>query len=175
MIEALKMITDRLRDAEYLHVLLETLPAYGILGGTLLLVLAVALKDNRFRIIALSITLVSSLSFYPQLQNRKLAEGPMLEVSSAEKGKLITAQTKLRASKQWAYLGLAAGCLLTLATRRTKIGSALLALTVVGGMAVSLLSTWLHIKDTEILHPNVKLGPGTEIEVVPPGLPGTQP
>ena len=178
MTEELATIADRLQDAEYLHVLLETLPIYGSFGGTALLLFAVMLKNQPFRLIALSIMLLSALSFYPHLHNRKLAQAHMLAVKTPGEGQQITTQTRLRASSHWAYLALAASCILTLSIRRGRVGKALLAVTVAGAMAVCLLSVRLHIRDAEILYPNINLGPGTEAEVVPPGLPGlpgTQP
>lgn len=171
MTDQLQKTIDRLQDAEYLHVLLETAPVYGIFAGLLLLTVALGMKNFRFQALALGLICIASLTSYPQLANRKLAEQPVLEAKSAADGSRIKAQTELRASKQWAYLSLAFACLVTIATRKAKVGQIILGLTLVGSIGVGLLSIWLHIQDTEILYPNIGSGPTPRAEVLPEKLP----
>jgi len=169
MIDQLKLLATRLRDAEYLHVFLETFPLYGILFGTLFFVLAFVLKDAKIQMAGLGVIFVAALMSWPQLKNRSLAEPHMKEVRSAEYGKRIEEQTLRRSSVQWAYFVLAVGCVLTFVTKKSKAGPLVLGLTVAGAGACVLLSAWLHMKEAEILHPNINLGPGVDVKVLPKG------
>lgn len=54
-----------LRQPEYLHVLLNPLPVYGLLIAWIGLVIAVVLKSRRGQVVALVLVLVTSLSAWP--------------------------------------------------------------------------------------------------------------
>jgi hypothetical protein len=62
MIEAL--LRD-LRQPEYIHVLLNPLPVYGLLAGWLGLVIALLLRSRRAQISTLTLVLLSSVSAWP--------------------------------------------------------------------------------------------------------------
>jgi hypothetical protein len=62
------MIARLLRDLqqpEYIHVLLNPLPVYGLLMGLIGLVLALILKSRRAQIATLTLVLISSASAWP--------------------------------------------------------------------------------------------------------------
>jgi hypothetical protein len=54
-----------LRQPEYIHVLLNPLPVYGLLIGLIGLVLALILKSRRAQIATLTLVLISSASAWP--------------------------------------------------------------------------------------------------------------
>ena len=54
-----------LRQPEYIHVLLNPLPVYGLLIGLIGLVLALILKSRRAQITTLTLVLISSASAWP--------------------------------------------------------------------------------------------------------------
>ena len=62
MIEAL--LRD-LRQPEYIHVLLNPLPVYGLLVGWVGLVIGLALRSRRAQIATLTLVLLSSISAWP--------------------------------------------------------------------------------------------------------------
>ena len=62
MIEAL---LRNLRQPEYVHVLLNPLPVYGLLMGWIALLVAILLRSRAAKIAALSIVLISSASAWP--------------------------------------------------------------------------------------------------------------
>jgi hypothetical protein len=62
------MIGTLLRDLqqpEYIHVLLNPLPVYGLLAGLIGLVIALALRSRRAQIATLTVVLLSSISAWP--------------------------------------------------------------------------------------------------------------
>jgi hypothetical protein len=54
-----------LRQPEYIHVLLNPLPVYGLLVGWIGLVIALALRSRRAQIATLTLVLLSSISAWP--------------------------------------------------------------------------------------------------------------
>ncbi|HEY7002269.1 MAG TPA: hypothetical protein VH330_11060 [Candidatus Udaeobacter sp.] len=54
-----------LRQPEYVHVLLNPLPVYGLLVGWLGLVVALILRSRRAQIVTLTLVLISSASAWP--------------------------------------------------------------------------------------------------------------
>jgi hypothetical protein len=54
-----------LRQPEYIHVLLNPLPVYGLLVGLIGLVLALILKSRRAQIATLTLVMISSASAWP--------------------------------------------------------------------------------------------------------------
>ena len=68
------------------------------------------------------------------------------------------------------YILLAIACVLSVLARRSKAGPLVLWVTMAGSVGVVLMTAWLHMKESEIQHPNIRLGPGTEAEIIPPDL-----
>jgi hypothetical protein len=61
----LSVLREHLSDPEYLHVLINPLPVYGLSIAVLALVLALALRTHRVTIAALVLVFVSGLSAWP--------------------------------------------------------------------------------------------------------------
>ncbi|MBA3831245.1 MAG: hypothetical protein H0X34_05040 [Chthoniobacterales bacterium] len=59
------VLREHLQDPEYLHVLINPLPVYGLAIATLALVLALFLRNQRVTIAALVLVFVSGLSAWP--------------------------------------------------------------------------------------------------------------
>jgi hypothetical protein len=62
---AFTIIREHLNDPEYLHVLINPLPVYGLAIGVLALVLALVLRGRRVAISALVMVFVTALSAWP--------------------------------------------------------------------------------------------------------------
>ncbi len=54
-----------LRQPEYIHVLLNPLPVYGLLAGLIALIVAILLRSQKAKITALAIVLISSVAAWP--------------------------------------------------------------------------------------------------------------
>jgi hypothetical protein len=59
---------QHLRDPEYMHVLLNPLPVYGLTFGTLALALALFLRNHRVTVAALVLVFVGAISAWPVYQ-----------------------------------------------------------------------------------------------------------
>ena len=165
MIKEISQLFSRLIDAEYLHLLFETFPIYAILIGVILLPIARKLKDVRLRLVACLLIGVSALSVLPQVHSRKLAQPHMESMRSESVAKQIKEQTDRRAGWRWAFLVLAGLSLFSAFIKHqdSKLGTFLYWPTLAWGIFVFFLSLWLHGKDAETFHPNLKQGPGTSL------------
>ncbi len=105
MIEAL--LRD-LRQPEYIHVLLNPLPLYGLALSLVGLVIAVILRSPPARIATLAIVFLSALSAWPVFEYGEQAYDPVLSMSD-EPGQAWLNAHKARAAKFiYFFYGLAA-------------------------------------------------------------------
>src|SRR5438874_4354319 len=74
---------QHLRDAEYMHVLLNPLPVYGLAFGTLALALALLLRNHRVSVAALVLVFVGAISAWPVYQYGELAYDRVKSMSDA--------------------------------------------------------------------------------------------
>ncbi len=72
---------QHLRDPEYMHVLLNPLPVYGLAFGTLALALALFLRNHRVTVAALVLVFVGAISAWPVYQYGELAYDRVKSVS----------------------------------------------------------------------------------------------
>jgi hypothetical protein len=61
----IEVLLRDLRQPEYIHVLLNPLPVYGLLVGCIGLVVALVLRSRRAQIVTLTLVLISSASAWP--------------------------------------------------------------------------------------------------------------
>lgn len=95
MIEIFRQI---LHQPEYVHVLINPLPLYGLLMGMIGLVAAIALRSHSARRATLLIILVSSASAWPVFEMGEQAYDPVLSMSD-EDGRAWLEAHKQRAEK----------------------------------------------------------------------------
>ena len=85
-----------LRQPEYIHVLINPLPIYGLAMGLLGLVVAFFLRSRRAQIVALIIVMVSAASAWPVYEFGEQAENPVISMADAD-GQAWLAEHKDRA------------------------------------------------------------------------------
>jgi len=74
---------QHLRDPEYMHVLLNPLPVYGLTFGTLALALALLLRNYRVTVAALVLVFVGAISAWPVYQYGESAYDRVKSMSDA--------------------------------------------------------------------------------------------
>jgi hypothetical protein len=144
------------RDPEYTHLLLESLPLYGLALGLVMLIVAVFAGEKKTRLAALAWMGISCISVWPYLDARLSATPRILATRHPSYGPSIQAQTQLRADTAWAYYGMAAFCVSAMALTRSKYARHALMLVIITGVGMFWLSVWLHKKECEVYHPNIR-------------------
>jgi hypothetical protein len=97
-----------LRQPEYIHVLLNPLPVYGLLVGWIGLVIGLALRSRRAQIATLTLVLLSSISAWPVYEFGEQAYDRVLSMTD-EAGESWLDEHMHRAEKLiWVFYALAA-------------------------------------------------------------------
>ena len=97
-----------LRQPEYIHVLLNPLPVYGLLVGWVGLLIGVALRSRRAQIATLSLVLLSSISAWPVYEFGQQGYDRVLSMTD-EAGEAWLDEHMHRAEKLiWVFYALAA-------------------------------------------------------------------
>lgn len=151
----LTTLWQSVRDPEYAHLLLESLPLYGLAIGLTFLIVAILAGERKCRLLALAVICLSCASVWPYLDFRAKATPRILATRDPTYGPLIRAQTQLRQDTAWAYYTLAGVSGLAFLFGAARRGAFLLIVTVFGTIAVFWLSVWLHKKECEVYHRNI--------------------
>ncbi len=155
MLDELLTLWQNIRDPEYAHLLLESLPLYGIGIGLLFLFVAVTFGERKSRALALLIICLSSASVWPYLALREKAQPRIIAMHDPSFAPLIREQSQRRESMQGAYYALAVLSAISLVLAMSGKGRALLIVTLVLAVAAFWLSLWLHKKECEVYHRNI--------------------
>jgi hypothetical protein len=105
------MIGALLRDLqqpEYIHVLLNPLPVYGLLIGLIGLVLALVLKSRRAQIATLTLVLISSASAWPVYEFGEEAYDRVLSMTDEDGGAWLDEHMHRAEDLIWVFYVLAA-------------------------------------------------------------------
>jgi len=87
-----------LRQPEYIHVLLNPLPVYGLLAGWIGLLIALLLRSRRAQIATLTLVLLSSVSAWPVYEFGQQGYDRVLSMAD-EDGQAWLAEHEARAEK----------------------------------------------------------------------------
>jgi hypothetical protein len=151
----LTTLWQSIRDPEYAHLLLESVPLYGVGFGLVFLVIAYAAGEKKTRLLALVVMALSCASVWPYLELRTRATPRILATRDPAYGPLIQQQTRLRHETAWMYYAMAGISGVALLLGFTRYGKHVMLLAVVCGAAVFWVSIWLHKKECEIYHRNI--------------------
>lgn len=143
-----------IRDPEYAHLLLESLPLYGLGIGLLFLFASLAFREGKCRLLALVLICASCASVWPYQDLRAKAQPRILATRDPSFGPLIREQAKRRSDAAWAYYCVAgiSGLAVIFSSGR---GRFLLYGAILGGTAMFWFSIWLHKKECEVYHRNI--------------------
>jgi hypothetical protein len=155
MMRELSSLWHSLEDAEYLHLLLEPVPLFGLAFGLMFLIAATALRAKLVAVIALIVIAVSCLSVHEAVQLRIKAEPRVLALQDAAFHPLIKQQTERRSSTTWIYYSIASVCVLAIALGRGSRGVVVGIVTIVVCSAGLMHALWLHKKECEVYHRNI--------------------
>jgi len=151
----LTTLWQSIRDPEYLHLLLEPLPLFGLGIGLVFLIMSFVFGEVKSRLLALGIICVSCASVWPYIDLRDKATPRILATRSPDFAPLIQEQTQRRKDWSWPYHAmtlLSAAALLS--SRSPKSRPLLFAIVLYGGL-LFWFSIWLHKKECEVYHRNI--------------------
>jgi len=151
----LTTLWQSIRDPEYLHLLLEPLPLFGLGIGLVFLIMSFMTGEARSRLLALGIICVSCASVWPYVDLRDKATPRILATRSPDFAPLIQEQTQRRKDWSWPYYAMAVlSAAALLSSRSSKSRPLLFAIVIYGGL-LFWFSIWLHKKECEVYHRNI--------------------
>lgn len=145
------------RDPQYAHLLLESLPLYGLGIGVTFLIVAFLVGEKKTRLLALTVIGLSCASVWPYLSFLQEATPRILATRPVSFGDLIQAQTQLRQDTAWVYYFMVVLTALALALTKTRYARHGVLAVVIGAGLTFWMSVWLHKKECEVYHPNITL------------------
>ncbi len=156
MLRELTTLWQSVLDPEYAHLLMESLPLYGLAFGVTLLIVAYVVNERKCRMLALGLIFLSCASVWPYLDFRLKATPRILATRAVEYGPIIRAQTQLRQDTAWPYYLMAGTSLVVMAMTHSRHARWGVVVVIIGSVALFWLNVWLHKKECEVYHPNIK-------------------
>ncbi len=157
MLTNLDILLSRLKDAEYAYLLLEPLALFGLFFGLIFFAVGLYLAQDKCRIVALVVIAVSCGSTYPMLKQRAKAQPRLVtnqEITHVS-ADTFKRQSELRYETRWVYYSIGLFALLAL-IGGGKLGAWSNVALLVGGSLAVVFSIWIHMKEAEVYHPNIK-------------------
>lgn len=151
----LEVLFSRIQDAEYAYLLMEPLPLFGLFFGLIFFAVGLYLGQDKCRMVALVVIAASCGSVYPMMKYRNKGMPNILQTADVTRVPAIKKQTELRQKTMWVYYSIGTFALLAL-IGGGKLGTWSNVALLVGGSAGLVFSTWLHMKEAEVYHPNIK-------------------
>ena len=152
-----EVLLSRLKDAEYVYLLLEPLALFGLFFGLIFFAVGLYMAQDKCRMTALIVIALSCLSVYPMLKQRGRAQQRLVletEITHVS-AETFKRQTQLRLDTQWIYYTVGAFAVLAL-IGGGKLGTWSNVALLIGGSLAVIFSVWLHMKEAEVYHPNIK-------------------
>jgi hypothetical protein len=151
---------------EYIHVLLNPIPVYGLAMGVLALLLAMALRSRPGRVVALAIVFLSSASAWPVFFFGEKAYDNVMMLTN-EAGTDWMEEHQGRAEKTIVAFYLLAGVSLAaifLPPRYPGADLPLSVVTLILGVLVLAIGTWISYAGGRIRHEEFRTGPAPEVQ-----------
>jgi hypothetical protein len=160
VIDQIFILIKALGEPEYLYLLMEPAFIWGVGIGLLVFLGGFVLSDTQSQTLGLLVIILSALLIVPYLKFRGDAAPRIAKIYEFDRPATATEFKKQSSRYQdtrWAYLGLGgvAGAVLLVGARNNRVGFTLSLATVVGAIGVVLFSLSMHLKDSQIHHPNL--------------------
>jgi|APTNR8051073442_1049403.scaffolds.fasta_scaffold02102_5 hypothetical protein len=155
MWQELNSLWQSVRDPAYAHLLLESLPLFGVGIGLVFLAISMVTGETKSRLLALTLICVSCASVWPYTDMLTRAIPRVIATKEATYAPLIREQAARRADFNWVYYLMTVVSALAILSGRSAKGKFLLFVTMIGAVGVFWLSLWLHKKECEVYHRNI--------------------
>jgi hypothetical protein len=164
-----KPFFDALRQPEYVHVLLNPLPVYGLALSALALALALAARSRPAQVIALALVLLCAGSAWPVYQYGERGYYRVKAMADTDGGAWLGAHQRRAEGFIWAFYALAALAVaaIGLPLRWPRLGLPLATLTWASALGVLALGVWIAYAGGKVRHREFRNEP-------PPALTATK-
>jgi hypothetical protein len=163
----LKAISDGLKQPEYLHVLLNPLPLYGLAAALVAMTVALVLRSRETRICAAVLVLIASASVWPVVIYGQQGYFRVKAMSDSEGEKWLDEHKSRGEQFIYAFYALAAISLLSLCAewRRSKAALPLAITTAVLATGTLAIGAYISYAGGQIRHKEFRFEPAPDRRV----------
>ena len=158
--ELWNLVKAHLDQPEYLHVLLNPLPIWGLALGLLGLILALTLRSRQAEVVALVIVFVSAISAWPVVELGEEGYDRVLAMSDAPGAAWLKAHMDRGQDLLWVFIAVAvvAAASILLPLKWPRSARPLLWLTILGTVAALGCGGWIGYAGGHVRHPEFRYG-----------------
>lgn len=149
---------NRLKDPEYLYLLVENFIIWGLAIGIVAFVIAFFCKERKSQMAALILVILACVMVVPYNGLREKSDKQKGYFFAITKRTEIAAQNERWMKAQWIFFAVAglAGATLLMGAHNGKPGLFTGIVTGVAGISCVFFTMWLNLKEAEIHHPNLR-------------------
>lgn len=161
-----ELVRSHLRQPEYLHVLVNPLPVYGLALGALALVIAMLQRSRAAQVTALALIFLSAISAWPTIHYGEKSYDTIESLSEKPGYQWLDAhaQRGKRAEPAFYILAALAAVALSLPRKLPSTAVWLNAITLAGALAVLALGIWVAYAGGQVRHREFRYGRPPEPE-----------
>jgi len=157
----LAYLFNKLKDPEYLYMLIENFMIWGLAIGLVSFAVAFFCKERKSQIGSLILIILACVMVVPYIRLREKSDkGKGYFFPSTKRTEMVAQQDRWEKA-QWVFFAVAglAGATLLMGAHTGKPGLFTGILTGVAGICCVFFTIWLNLKEAEIHHPNLRDGP----------------
>lgn len=154
-------LLQQLKQPEYVHVLLNPIPVYGILCGVLALMIGLLLRSRPAQITALILVILASLSVWPVSEYGERAYDRVYSMSNSDAQKWLDVHTHRAGRGVYVFYAtaLVAATALILPLLRPRTQTPLVVATLVLAIAALAVGGWISHAGGKVRHSEFRAGP----------------
>jgi hypothetical protein len=149
-----KPFFDALREPEYVHVLLNPLPVYGLAAGALALVVALWLRSRSAAIAALAVVLVCAASAWPVYEYGQRGYDRVFAMADSDGQAWLDAHLHRAEQLIWGFYALAAlaAAAIAVPVKWPRAGLPLAGATLLAALAILGAGGWIAYAGGKVRH-----------------------
>ena len=162
----LEQVLQTLKQPEYVHVLLNPMPVYGLACGVLGLIVALLLKSRPAQFVGLIIVIAASASVWPVVRTGHRGYDRVYSMSNATGQQWLDVHEDRAEDGQWIFYatGLLALATILIPRKFPRAATALVILTLVVSLAALATGVWISHAGGQVRHTEFRNGPPPKID-----------
>jgi hypothetical protein len=162
----LELTLQHLKQPEYVHVLLNPLPLYGLAMGVLALIMALLMRSKHAQIVALIIVVVGAGSAWPVIEYGEHGYDRVYSMSNQDAQRWLDIHAHGAGRWEWLFDVTAAAALATIIAhwKFTRVAVPLVALTLVLAICGVAAASWISRAGGQVRHSEFRDPPPPKAE-----------
>jgi hypothetical protein len=162
----LEQVLQTLKQPEYVHVLLNPMPVYGLSCGVLGLIIALLLKSRPAQLVGLIMVIVACASVWPVVRSGRRGYDRVYSMSNAAGQQWLDVHEDRAEGGQWVFFatGLVALATSLIPRKFPRTATVLVILTLMVSLVALGTGAWISHAGGQVRHAEFRNGPPPKIE-----------